>query len=62
MIRVRGLIRNQNHAAAVHATGAEPVQCDLEHDSVNTIAEAIEGAHAVVFAAGAGPGSAPRAS
>jgi nucleoside-diphosphate-sugar epimerase len=54
---VRGLIRNQNHAAAVRATGAEPVQCDLEHDDVGLIAEAIEGAGAVVFAAGAGPGS-----
>jgi nucleoside-diphosphate-sugar epimerase len=54
---VRGLIRNPNHAAAVHATGAEPVPCDLEHDGVTAIAEAIEGTDAVVFAAGAGPGS-----
>ena len=54
---VRGLIRNPNHAAAVHATGAEPVTCDLEHDGVTAIAEAIEGTDAVVFAAGAGPGS-----
>src|SRR4051794_3305977 len=55
--QVRGLIRNQNHAAAVRATGAEPVQCDLEHDDVGLISEAIEGTDAVVFAAGAGPGS-----
>jgi nucleoside-diphosphate-sugar epimerase len=55
--RVRGLIRNPNHAAAVHATGAEPVSCDLEHANVTAIAEAIEGVDAVVFAAGAGPGS-----
>jgi nucleoside-diphosphate-sugar epimerase len=54
---VRGLIRNPNHAAAVHASGAEPVPCDLEHAGVTTIAEAIEGTDAVVFAAGAGPGS-----
>jgi nucleoside-diphosphate-sugar epimerase len=54
---VRGLIRNPNHAAAVHASGAEPVPCDLEHDGVTVIAEAIEGTDAVVFAAGAGPGS-----
>ena len=54
---VRGLIRNPGHAAAVHATGADPVVCDLEASEPGTIAEAIEGADAVVFAAGAGPGS-----
>ena len=54
---VRGLIRNPGHAAAVHATGADPVVCDLEHAEPGAIAEAIEGADAVVFAAGAGPGS-----
>src|SRR3954468_15298133 len=54
---VRGLIRNPNHAAAVHATGADPVVCDLEAVDSGAIAEAIEGADAVVFAAGAGPGS-----
>jgi nucleoside-diphosphate-sugar epimerase len=54
---VRGLIRNPGHAAAVHATGADPVVCDLEAAAAGEIAEAIEGADAVVFAAGAGPGS-----
>lgn len=54
---VRGLIRNPGHAAAVHATGAEPVQCDLEASGDSAIAEAIEGADVAVFAAGAGPGS-----
>jgi nucleoside-diphosphate-sugar epimerase len=54
---VRGLIRNPGHAAAVHATGADPVVCDLEHSPAGAIAEAIEGADAAVFAAGAGPGS-----
>src|SRR3954447_8567568 len=54
---VRGLIRNPSHAAAVHATGADPIVCDLEAAGRGTIAEAIEGADAVVFAAGAGPGS-----
>jgi nucleoside-diphosphate-sugar epimerase len=55
--RVRGLIRNPGHKAAVHATGADPVICDLEAAGAGAIAEAIEGADAVVFAAGAGPGS-----
>jgi nucleoside-diphosphate-sugar epimerase len=54
---VRGLIRNPGHAAAVHAAGADPVTCDLEISEPGEVAEAIEGAEAVVFAAGAGPGS-----
>jgi nucleoside-diphosphate-sugar epimerase len=54
---VRGLIRNPGHAAAVHAAGAEPVVCDLEAADAARLAEATEGADAVVFAAGAGPGS-----
>jgi nucleoside-diphosphate-sugar epimerase len=54
---VRGLIRNPGHAAAVRASGADPVLCDLEASAPGAIAEAIGGAEAVVFAAGAGPGS-----
>jgi uncharacterized protein YbjT (DUF2867 family) len=55
--RVRGLIRNPDHADDVRADGAEPVVCDLEQAGVDGIAEAITGADAMVFAAGAGPGS-----
>jgi uncharacterized protein YbjT (DUF2867 family) len=55
--RVRGLIRNPDHADDLRADGSEPVACDLERDSTAAIAEAIGGADAVVFAAGAGPGS-----
>jgi nucleoside-diphosphate-sugar epimerase len=55
--QVVGLIRNTAHATEVGAAGASPVQCDLERASVEEIATAIEGADAVVFAAGAGPGS-----
>jgi uncharacterized protein YbjT (DUF2867 family) len=54
---VRGLIRNPDHAQDVRGQGAEPVLCDLEHASVQEIATAVSGADAVVFAAGAGPGS-----
>src|SRR5581483_4052994 len=54
---VIGLIRNPDHAADVQAAGAEPVVCDLEHASVEEIASAVQRADAVVFAAGAGPGS-----
>jgi uncharacterized protein YbjT (DUF2867 family) len=54
--RVRGLIRNPDHEDDLRADGTEPVVCDLEN-SVEKVATAIEGADAVVFAAGAGPGS-----
>ena len=57
--RVRGLVRNPDHGDDVRSDGAEPVVCDLEHDGVEAIARAIEGCDAVVFAAGAGPGSGP---
>ncbi len=54
---VIGLIRNPNHAADVSQAGAAPVVCDLEQATIDQIAKAIDGADAVVFAAGAGPGS-----
>jgi uncharacterized protein YbjT (DUF2867 family) len=52
---VRGLIRNPDQEADLRAAGIEPVLCDLEGDA--DVAAAIRGADAVVFAAGAGPGS-----
>jgi len=55
--RVTGLIRNPDHAAEVSLAGASPVVCDLEQASVDEIASAVDGVDAVVFAAGAGPGS-----
>jgi nucleoside-diphosphate-sugar epimerase len=54
---VVGLIRNPDHADDVRARGGHAVVCDLESADVAGIAAAIEGASAVVFAAGAGPGS-----
>jgi uncharacterized protein YbjT (DUF2867 family) len=56
---VVGLIRNPDHAEGVRARGGQPVVCDLERATVEEIAAAITGASAVVFAAGAGPGSGP---
>jgi uncharacterized protein YbjT (DUF2867 family) len=55
--RARGLIRNPDHAADLRADGSEPVLCDLEAASTDEVATAIADADAVVFAAGAGPGS-----
>jgi uncharacterized protein YbjT (DUF2867 family) len=55
--RVRSLIRNPDHADDLRADGSEPVICDLEVAGADEVAQAIGGADAVVFAAGAGPGS-----
>lgn len=57
--RARGLIRNPNHAADVDATGATAVGADIENLDADAIARSIAGVDAVVFAAGAGPGSGP---
>jgi uncharacterized protein YbjT (DUF2867 family) len=54
---VVGLIRNPAHMADVRATGAEAVVCDLESAGVEAVAAHVAGADAVIFAAGAGPGS-----
>ena len=51
----RGLIRNPDQADAVELAGAKPVICDLESDVA--VAPLLANADAVVFAAGAGPGS-----
>ena len=55
--RARGLIRNPNHATELHNVGAEAVVCDIEER--DDISDRVQGADAVVFAAGAGPGSGP---
>lgn len=57
--RVRSVIRNADHAADVSDAGAEPVVFDLEEGSADELADVARGADAVVFAAGAGPGSGP---
>ncbi len=54
---VRGLIRNPDHADDLIADGARPVVSDLETSSDAELDQAVEGADAIVFAAGAGPGS-----
>ena len=56
--RVRALIRKPEHDDDVREAGAEPVLCDLEAED-GDLASCIDGAEAVVFAAGAGPGSGP---
>ncbi|CAN5877946.1 SDR family oxidoreductase [soil metagenome] len=54
---VRGIIRAADQRDDLAEVGARGVVLDLEHAPVVEIADAISGADAVVFAAGAGPGS-----
>ncbi|MFW5420510.1 NAD(P)H-binding protein [Nocardiopsis sp. CNT-189] len=51
------LIRDPAQADDVRAAGAEPVVIDLEKATVTELSEKVMDADAVVFAAGAGPGS-----
>jgi uncharacterized protein YbjT (DUF2867 family) len=53
----RGIIRKTEQADDLEAIGAEPIVLDIEN--VDDIDDALAGADAVVFAAGAGPGSGP---
>ena len=55
---VRGLVRKEEQTGDVEADGAEPVLVDLEAEEVEgRLGDAVKGCDAVVFAAGAGPGS-----
>jgi uncharacterized protein YbjT (DUF2867 family) len=51
------IVRNPDHVGDVQAAGAEALICDLEGTDLDAVAAHLEGADAVVFAAGAGPGS-----
>ncbi len=55
--RVRSMIRNPDQEEDVRARGGEPVVIDLETASDDAWDEAVRGADAAIFAAGAGPGS-----
>lgn len=57
---VTSLIRNQDHAADLHAVDAEPVVLSLEEAGVEDLAKVFAGADAVVFSAGAGGGNPAR--
>ncbi len=55
---VRGLVRKEEQMSDVEADGAEPVLVDLEKDGIEgDVGTAVRGCDAVIFAAGAGPGS-----
>jgi uncharacterized protein YbjT (DUF2867 family) len=56
---VTGIIRAAGQSDDLRAAGMRPVVLDLESASVDELAAVVDGADAVVFAAGAGPGSGP---
>lgn len=57
---VIGIIRDGEQAEALHANGATPVVLDMEAAGRHEVSDVLRGADAVVFAAGAGPGSGPQ--
>ncbi|MPZ81393.1 MAG: NAD(P)H-binding protein [Actinophytocola sp.] len=54
---VVGLVRNPDHVDDVRAAGGDARVLDLESADAGAVGEVVAGADAVVFAAGAGPGS-----
>src|ERR687898_75820 len=54
---VVGIVRNPAHRSDLQDDGVEPSALDLESATVEDVAAVLEGADAVVFAAGAGLGS-----
>ena len=54
---VVGIVRNPDHVGDVRALGGDAVELDLEQAGPEQVAAVLAGADAVVFAAGAGPGS-----
>jgi uncharacterized protein YbjT (DUF2867 family) len=49
------LVRSESYRADLEAAGAEVRLLDIERDDEDAFAAALDGAHAVVFAAGGGP-------
>jgi uncharacterized protein YbjT (DUF2867 family) len=52
-----GIVRNPDHVPDLEERGAQAVVLDLEQAGVDELAGVVDGADAVVFAAGGGPGS-----
>ena len=55
--RARGIVRKPAHVPDLEQAGAQAIVLDIEAE--DDLSPAVEGADAVVFAAGAGPGSGP---
>ncbi len=59
-VEVRGIVRKDEQEPFVREVGGEPVLLDIEHASTEELTEALRGADAVVWAAGAGGGNPDR--
>src|ERR1044072_4382587 len=57
--KARGVIRKAEQVADLEEVGAEAIVLDIETAEAASLGEAIGTAEAIVFAAGAGPGSGP---
>jgi uncharacterized protein YbjT (DUF2867 family) len=57
---VTSVFRNPDHSGEIAATGAKPVQADIEHLDVHALVGLLAGHDAVVFSAGAGGGNPAR--
>ncbi len=57
--RIRSIIRKTEQSDDIRSAGGEPITCDIELSESEELANAIGKVDAVVFAAGAGPGSGP---
>ncbi|MFF2546653.1 NAD(P)H-binding protein [Kitasatospora sp. NPDC058063] len=58
-LRVSGIIRRPEQGADLRAAGARPLVADLATATPEQLADLLTGAHAVLYAAGAGLGDAP---
>jgi uncharacterized protein YbjT (DUF2867 family) len=56
-LRAIGVVRNPDHAAELEAFGAEVLVFDVERETAAALAAQLGDVDALVFAAGAGPGS-----
>ncbi|WP_158863792.1 SDR family oxidoreductase [Leifsonia sp. AG29] len=52
-----GIVRQDEHAEDVYRLGGEGVLLDIEKGDAHALARAVDGCDAIVFSAGAGPGS-----
>ncbi|MFJ9444416.1 NAD(P)H-binding protein [Kitasatospora sp. NPDC101235] len=58
-LRVTGIIRRPEQAATLRAAGALPALADLTTATPDRLTQLLTGAHAILYAAGAGLGDAP---
>lgn len=57
--RVLGIVRNPGQAQDIESAGGVPIHLDIEEATAEQLGDAVAGVDAIVFSAGAGPGSGP---